>query len=339
MTKPAQTPQDLAQAYGLVYYTDDNPGIRRRRCGRGFTYVDPKGARITDPAERQRLAAMAVPPAYDDVWMAPTEACHLWATGIDEAGRKQYRYNPIWTDATSEAKFDTLARVVDHLPRLRRWIAARLKGDPKDKDTQVAAALAFIDRAALRPGHETYAETNQSYGAVTLEDRHVTVEGDRIDLSFRGKGGVRVTETLHGSQLASAVADMADAPGARLFTYEGPSGTPHVLRPAHLTDTLQTVTDGQLTPKTLRTWHGSLAAFSALRDGTADTVTGLCEQAAARLHNTPAVARASYIHPRILDAATDRAARDRLAALSDDGPSGLRKHEAAMARLFQANLR
>lgn len=337
MRKLDETPDERAQAHGLLYYADDQPGILRRRCGRGFTYLAADGTRITDKSERARLAAMAVPPAYDNVWMAPFDSCHLWATGIDDAGRKQYLYNPVWTQAQSEAKFDALVDVMDVLPVLRRWIASRLKGPATCKQTQIAVALALVDRAALRPGNDAYVDENRSYGATTLEARHVTVDGDRIALSFRGKGGTRIQQTLFGAQLARTFSALLERPGSRLFSYETDADSGLNLRPEHLNETLRDVTGADITAKDLRTWQGSLAAFSALRRGDAVDAPQVAEEAAERLQNTPAVARASYVHPKILETADNPDLQAGVRRLPDQGTAGLRRHEAALGHFLRAD--
>lgn len=323
---------DSAASAELVHYSDDNPGISRRRCGRGFTYLAPDGARITDPAERARLAAIAVPPAYRDVWMAPFPQAHLWATGRDEAGRKQYLYNPAWTARRAETKFDRLARFAGHLPALRRWIARHLGGDASAHDTQVAAALALIDRAALRPGDPAYARENRTHGALTLEERHVRIDGHTVTLRFRGKGGTVVEARLHGAQLARTLDEAMDLPGRHLFGFVRGDGRTGALQTQHLTEVLREIAGEATTPKVLRTWHGTLAAFLVARasTGSPPRIADVAGAAAGRLGNTPAIAQASYVHPGVLATATDADALDRARKLPDDGPDELRQGEAAL---------
>lgn len=313
---------------GLIYYPDSNPGISRVRRGRGFSYIAPDGSRIADQEERARLAALAVPPAYVDVWMAPLPNAHLLATGRDARGRKQYRYHPKWTEARDKTKFDRLADVGAALPRLRRWITERLTGPPGDRDTAVAAVLALMDRGALRPGDPSYTEQNGSYGALTLEDRHLKIDGPRIVLRYKAKGGAKIRKVLTGARLAKVLHASADLPGPRLFEFEGPDDTRVPVRSEHVSDVLGTVSDGAITPKSLRTWAGTLAAFRVARSvGPSVTISAMAEAAAERLHNTPTVARNSYIHPAVIDIAqTETDVRN----LKDRGQSGLRQGEAAL---------
>lgn len=320
-------------AGGLIYYPDSNPGITRRRRGRGFSYTAPDGTAIACRAERARLAALAIPPAYDDVWIAPMPNAHLLATGRDARRRKQYRYHPDWAEARAQTKFDRLADVGRALPALRRWITRALAGDIGSQDTAIAAALALIDRAALRPGDPVYTASNGSHGALTLEGRHLTRDGARITLNYTAKGGKEVTKSLTGARLARVLHRCADLPGSRLFDVPGPNG-PVPLRSDHIQEVLTDLGGDAITPKSLRTWAGTLAAFDCARASapTLPTIASLADAAAARLHNTATVARNSYIHPDVIATAEDADALHRAARASDDGPSELRQGEAALLR-------
>ncbi|WP_299616330.1 DNA topoisomerase IB [uncultured Tateyamaria sp.] len=318
----------------LVYYPDSNPGIARRPHGRGFSYFASDGTRIADRWERDRLASLAVPPAYRDVWMAPIPNAHLLATGRDDQGRKQYRYHPDWTAMRDVTKFDTLAQIGTALPRLRRWITQNLKGEPGAQHTAIAAALALIDRGALRPGNLAYTAANGTFGALTLEEQHLDAEGANIVLRYTAKGGKKVEKHLTGARLARVLHKSADLPGPRLFDYQTADGSFVPLRAEHLQDALSQITDTDMTPKTLRTWIGTLAAFSAARDKGPDVqIIDMTTAASDRLHNTPAIARTSYIHPDVIALAETGAAEAQ--KLSDDGPSELRQNEAALLRFLE----
>lgn len=317
----------------LIYYPDSNPGIRRQRRGRGYSYLTPDGGRITDPAERARLTALAVPPAYIDVWMAPMPDAHLLATGRDARGRKQYRYHPDWTAARDQKKFDHLADVGHALPGLRRWIATNLRGRPGTRDTAVAAVLALIDRGAMRPGDLSYTAQNGSHGALTLEDRHLDTDGAQITLRYVAKGGAQVQKDLTGARLAQVLHRSADLPGPRLFDFRAGDGRMVPLRVEHLAETLRSIAGADVTPKSLRTWAGSHAAFEVARAAPNDvTITRMIDAAADRLHNTPKIARQNYVHPDVIALADGGATQ--AAALPDDGPAELRQGEAALLRLL-----
>lgn len=321
----------------LVYYPDDRPGVMRRRHGRGFTYLAPDGTRIDCPVQRRRFRALAVPPAYRDVWISPLENGHLQATGRDARARKQYRYHEEWAARRAARKFDRLGALGPRLPALRRWIASRLTGEAGDKDTAVAAALALIDRASLRPGNPEYASDNGSHGATTLEGGHAIFSEGSVHLDFPGKGGKRIAVSLHGRALQRTLQQSDDLPGAELITWLDDADTPRAVRSEHLNAVLADICGEGVTPKTLRTWNGSLAAFRVASDPDAVTVTAMCEAAAAELHNTPAVARSSYIHPSVLELAhlPDDARRNRLAGLRPAMLDGLRSGEDRLIALLE----
>ncbi|MEQ8406306.1 MAG: hypothetical protein RKE49_14515 [Oceanicaulis sp.] len=319
----------------LIYYPDDRPGVTRRKCGRGFTFFDPDGARITDGAERARLKALAVPPAYEQVWMSPIPNGHLQATGRDAKRRKQYRYHPDWTAAQAATKYDRLADFAGALPSLRRWIADRLKGEVGARDTAIAAALALIDRGAMRAGTPEYAEENESYGATTLREAHVAVNGASIRLDYTAKGGRAVTRRLRGARLAEVLEESADLPGAELLTWLDDGDTAHRVRSEALNQVLESVCGDGVTAKTLRTWHGTHAAYLAALETRPATIKAMSEAASERLQNTPAIARASYIHPRVV--ALSEKSPDFLDDLLTNlraAPDGLRRGEAELGTVL-----
>ena len=290
-------------AEALVYFPDTQPGYGRRRCGRGFTYIDLDGATLRDVTTRAQLKALAVPPAYTDVWYCPDPLGHLQATGRDAKGRKQYIYHPSWTEAQAEAKFDGLADFGACLPRLRRRLQRDLAAEPGTRDYALAAAVTLIDRTAIRLGSPQYAEENGSYGALTLREKHIDVAGSEIELRYDAKGGQKVQQTMKDAKLASILEDMTDLPGRTVLTWVDDAGA------------VQTLTSGALntyiadaagiegaTAKSFRTWIGSCAAFAVACAGPA-TITQMATAAADVLHNTPTIARNSYIHPAIIDLA------------------------------------
>ncbi len=324
---------DIPKGCDLVYYPDSEPGIRRRRAGRGFSYTAADGTRIEDKAERARLAALAVPPAYTDVWISPMLKGHLQATGFDDRARKQYRYHADWTLHHANRKFDTLAGFAETLPRLRRWIESHLRGEAGDFDTALAATLALIDRASLRVGNAVYAADNGSYGATTLLSDHARITGASISLRYTGKGGVQIEKDFHAPRLAEVLHASQDLPGAEIVTWLDADGDSHAIRSEHINTILHKLCGPDVTAKTIRTWNGTHAAFCTALSAERLTIKAMSDAAASRLDNTPTVARNSYIHPAVIALAEidndDRAALiDRLA--SQTGPAGLRKGEAAL---------
>ena len=208
----------------LVYYTDAQPGITRLRRGRGFTYRAPDGTTIARGPERARLEALAVPPAYEDVWMCPLPNGHLQATGIDARHRKQYRYHAEWSAHQSETKFASLAEFGHLLPRLRRRVLKDLEEEAGDRIFALASAVALIDRTSIRVGNPDYTEANGTYGALTLRRKHVKLESDTIQLRYTAKGGKKVRRQMKDRTLARVLEKTADLPGAELLTWVDDGG-------------------------------------------------------------------------------------------------------------------
>lgn len=182
-------PKRAARAAGLRYVTDGRPGIRRRRCGSGFVYRDPDGERVTDAETLRRIRALAIPPAYRDVWICPLANGHLQATGFDEAGRKQYRYHQQWRECRALHNFDRLPQFTQRLPALRRRVSRDLKQKRLDHRLVVACAVRLLDETLIRIGNQEYYETNGSHGLTTLRDRHIRFERGAAQLRFVGKSG------------------------------------------------------------------------------------------------------------------------------------------------------
>lgn len=320
----------------LIFYPDSRPGIRRERRGRGFSYLAPDGTRIDAAAERARIAALTVPPAYDDVWICPRDDGHLQATGRDARARKQYRYHPEWRAFRETRKYDQLASFGDSLPALRRHIRRTLRqAEPGDQSFAIAAILALIDRASLRIGSPGYAKENRTFGATTLRHRHLTLDDDGIKLAYRAKGGQLVRKTLKDATLNRTLARLDDLPGPELATWIDEEGTARSVTAGEVNAFLsdRSGTEG-LTAKTFRTWNGSAAALEvALKEETL-TIKAMTEAAAERLANTPAIARKSYIHPQVI-ALTDTPWETRRALLKAPAERGLRQAEAALLRLLE----
>lgn len=319
----------------IIYYPDTDPGISRRRRGRGFSFIAPDGTTIDNPLERARLKALAVTPAYEDAWLSPKPNGHLLFSGRDAKQRKQYRYHPDWVAERDRAKYDNQMQLFEALPGLRRWISSKLATDVVSRELMVAAALALIDRAALRPGSKIYAEQNGSFGATTLRDRHVSIDGTICALRFTAKGGLPVQAVLHGKRLSETLHALADLPGPELFSV--PSiGT---LRSEDLQEHLQKLCGPDISPKDLRTWQGTLAAFRVARAVSHHklTISKMARAAAKKLHNTPTIARSSYIHPDVIGLAQDVPLRDfeRMQQLRDDGPAELRQDEQALGTFLE----
>lgn len=319
---------------GLTYYPDSRPGIRRLRRGRGFSYRAPDDTTIADADERKRIEALAIPPAYENVWICPKVNGHLQATGLDARARKQYRYHPDWSEYRASRKYDDLATFGEGLPRLRRRIRAGLKGDPGTMEFAVAALLRLLDRAALRIGTANYAETNGTYGATTLTRRHLRLSDDEIRLSYVGKGNRRIRRQVKDRGLHRALERLGDLPGARLFTWIDDNGTVRDVTSDAVNATLTDIFDTEgITAKTFRTWAGSEAAIVTALSDDSPSIKSLAEAASARLFNTPTIARTSYIHPSVIALTEDEPARRQLAGDVPDLPE-MRWGERALMKLL-----
>ncbi|MCA0939040.1 DNA topoisomerase IB [Yangia mangrovi] len=318
----------------LIYYPDSQPGILRRRCGRGFSYIAPDGTRIDAAEERARIRALAVPPAYEQVWICPRANGHLQATGRDARDRKQYRYHPDWTAFRSERKYGHLAEFGAALPGLRRSILTQLRArDPGDREFALAATLALLDRAGLRVGNADYALENGSYGATTLRGTHLRLDGGTLHLRFPGKGGKRIHKQLKDRTLQRALTTLGDLPGKELIAWLDEDGQPHGLRSDEVNRWLAERTGNPaLTAKTFRTWNGSVAALEAARTAEKVSIKAMAEAAAERLANTPTVARSSYIHPAVI--ALAETGLPKLLERAPDRP-GLRRAEAQLLALLE----
>lgn len=277
-----------------------------------FRYVDSTGRRITDPAKLERIERLAIPPAWKAVSISPRASAKVQATGVDSAGRKQYLYHPVYRAAQEDAKYDRLVRFAEKLPELRATMAEHLDKDDLDRERVSAIALRLIDLGWFRVGSERYARESRTYGITTLTKRHVAVRGHRVTLSFRGKQRIQVRSTLVDEELAAAMKELLALRGARVFTYEWEGGL-YNLTSKRLNDYVKIYLGSEFTAKDFRTWGGTLTAAVAFaerarRDGFPETpteskrsVSAVMRKVGVELGNTPAVARASYVSPAVIE--------------------------------------
>lgn len=320
---------------GLTYVNDTEPGIRRERRGKGFSYRLPDGGLLVEDDHHTRISGLGLPPAYENVWICLDASGHLQATGYDSRGRKQYRYHTDWQNFRSERKFDQLAQFGEALPRIRSRAARDLSHGLDKSEAVIAALVALMDMTHLRVGNRAYAKENRTYGATTLLKRHMVLSGDGILLKFTAKGGKRVQHTLKHPRLQRILEDVADLPGRQLFSFPDEHGTPRPIDSGRLNAYLAKAAGFPVTAKTFRTWGGSLAAFMSAwntmaEDGHRPKIKALCNAASEALHNTPAVCRTSYIHPQILGLAEDVSPLEKIMnakTLPTDGRRGLRMNE------------
>jgi DNA topoisomerase I len=284
-------------------------GWRRKGSKGRFRYVDSRGDPITDPAKLARIEALVIPPAWRDVWISPRPGANLQATGVDAAGRRQYLYHPEYRARQEQAKYDKLIRFAERLPDLRAAMAEHMDRDALDRERICAVAIRLINIGWFRVGSERYARESRTYGITTLTKRHVTVRGSRIGFHFRGKHKVWVRTVIADAELAGVIRDLLALPGGRrLFRYEW-EGELFNLTGARVNEYVGTYLGDDFTAKDFRTWGGTLLAAIALAErGTAETetqakkaVVAVCRAVADRLGNTPAVCRASYISPAVIE--------------------------------------
>jgi DNA topoisomerase IB len=301
--------QAHAKAAGLIYVCDTDKGFTRCKRGKAFHYLDVDGVRVTDEEVLQRIRSLAIPPAYTKVWICPSARGHLQATGRDARARKQYRYHPKWRNVRDQGKFERMLEFGAALPRLRRRLGKdlALPGLPRDK--VLALVVSLLEETMIRVGNDTYAKQNNSYGLTTLRSRHVAVHKGRIEFHFRGKSGLWRDIELDDRRLVKAIRRVQELPGQRLFQYLDDDGHQQPVDSGMVNDYLREVTGGEFTAKDFRTWGGTVNAVAVLA-GTAlpekggeraikAALAGAVKEVAAVLGNTPAVCRASYIHPEI----------------------------------------
>jgi len=301
-----------AKSAGLIYVTDRAPGIRRRRRGRGFTYVDRRGRVIRNRAELDRLAGLAIPPAWKDVWICENARGHLQACGRDARGRKQYRYHAGWRQFRDEVKYDEMLAFAMGLPVLRRRIARDLSAPGLPRRKVIAAVVQLLEKTLIRVGNDEYARDNNSFGLTTMRNKHVRVWKSTLRFRFKGKGGKSHDIAFNDVRLARIVQRCQDLPGHELFGYVDDNGQVQDIGSADVNDYLREVTGQDFTAKSFRTWAATVLAACALQelpDGRSNAhakrnISKAVEAVAGVLGNTPTICRKSYIHPAMIDAYT-----------------------------------
>lgn len=305
---------DELKESGLIYLTDSQPGIYRKGKPGKFYYVDKDGKRISDGAQLDRIKALVLPPAWADVWIAPKKKAHLQATGIDAAGRKQYRYHNEWTSRRSDSKYFRLLEFGKVLPQARKRIAKDLRRKELDEQKVLAICVQLMQKTLIRIGNESYKQLYGSYGLSTLKDKHVKINGNKMRLSFVGKKGVKHDVVLNDKTLAKLVKKCRDIPGQDLFQFYK-NGTEH--RPidsGRINNYIKEITGSDFTAKDFRTWGGTLEALRQLAICECNVedmkpkkklIVEVLDCVASKLGNTRAVCKSSYVYPLLLQAFED----------------------------------
>ena len=337
-----RTPEADARAAGLRYVTDREPGISRRRRGRGFSYHRPDGSLVDDAETRERIDGLAIPPAYAEVWICPLPEGHLQATGRDDRRRKQYRYHPLWERHRSRQKYDRMVPFGEALPDLRERVEADLRRRALDRRKVSALAVALLDETLARVGNAAYAEAHGHYGLTTLRDKHAEIDGAALRLSYTGKSGKEQTLEVRDPRLARLVKACRDIPGYDLFQYETDGGKA-TLASGDVNEYLREAA-GDFTAKDFRTWGGTVHAARALGDVAAPEAERERQAAEAEairtvaeaLGNTPAVTRSHYVHPDVLEAFRAGALQERMRVRNPGNtPAGLAPPEAVVLDLLR----
>jgi DNA topoisomerase-1 len=291
----------------LTFLDDSTPGITRRRRGGAWAYFTPEGAPIRDEAEVARLNRIALPPAYRDAWYAPRGDAHLLAVGIDARGRKQYRYHPDYRQEREARKFELCASFGRALPKLRQRVGEDLAARRLTRERALASVLVLLDTGEIRIGNECYVRANKSYGATTLRNRHVRIEGGRLRLRFRGKSGRLREIACSDTALVRCVRRMQDLPGQRLFQYVDADGSVVPVESGEVNAYLRETMGEEFTARNFRTWTASALAFGLLVENPDIALKTMLEAVSDRLGNTPAIVRKSYVHPAVIGAARGEA--------------------------------
>jgi DNA topoisomerase IB len=302
-----------AVAAGLVYVSDNEPGIRRLRHSNGFRYVGPDKNALTDKSELERIAKLAIPPAYTDVWICLHAQGHLQATGLDARQRKQYRYHPCWRVVRDNIKFDRMAEFGEALPRLRQHLQRDLRRRGLPREKVLAAIVCLLDTTRVRIGNLSYARDNHSFGLTTLRKRHLSAVGERHALlKFRGKGGVEHEVKIDDRRIVKILRDCQQLRGRHLFQYLDDDGKRHSVGSEQVNSYLHETMGAEFTAKDFRTWGATLRAFELMLDtplperrskrALKACIVSATRKVADELRNTPAVCRKSYINPLIFSA-------------------------------------
>jgi len=322
-----------AKDAGLIYVTAASAGYSRRRAGKGFCYRDCDGKPVRDKATLARIRALAIPPAWTDVWICASPSGHLQATGRDARGRKQHRYHARFREARDAVKFDRLTAFAKALPTLRAQIDRDMRKQGLPRAKVLATIAHLLDTTLIRVGNDEYAKANKSYGLTTLKDQHAQVNGDTLRFVFTGKSGKSWRLTVKNRRVAKVVKAAQDLPGQRLFQYLDENGLPQSVTSTDVNAYLRDISGSDITAKDFRTWGGTvLAAAELARLGDFDTQTlakanvkAAIETVSASLGNTPTICRKCYVHPLVLETYLDGAFK-----LPRSKRQGLSAHESAV---------
>ncbi len=324
---------------GLIYSNDAEPGISRFKSDGSFRYEHPDGRPVKDEKTLERIRSLAIPPAYERVWICSDPNGHLQATGIDAKRRKQYRYHPRFREVREASKFAKLLEFAEMLPVIRERVKADLGKQGMPREKALAAVVYLLERSLIRVGNEEYARSNKHYGLTTMLNNHARVEGSHVKFKFVGKSGIKHEIDVNDRRLARIVAKTQELPGQELFNYLDENGVCRDVTSSDVNAYLKEITGGEFTAKDFRTWAATVAALVELsarqapasKKGGSMAVTEVMRNVSSKLGNTPAVCRKCYVHPTVVQAYLDGRLQELMAKCAEKTDC----EEAAVAMLLK----
>jgi DNA topoisomerase-1 len=308
LEKIGRDPKITAKAVGLRYVSDSTPGYTRKKAGKGWSYYDTEGKLVKDKELIQRFNKLVIPPAYTKVWISPYDNGHLQFTGTDAAGRKQYRYHAYWNQIRNQSKYHRLQTFAAHLPAIRKQVDEDLARSKLDHEKVVALVVRLMELTSIRVGNESYKKLYGSFGLTTLMDKHVKIEGSKLNFQFKGKKGVMHNIALQSKKLARLVKQCRDIPGKELFQYYNDEGGHCTIGSGDINTYLKNITGEDFTAKDFRTWAGSVSALYAFKEAGEFTsisdckkkIVSVLDEVAINLGNTRTVCKKYYVHPTVI---------------------------------------
>ncbi len=306
---PPESALAAARAASLVHVSDTEPGLRRKRSGKGFRYVDTEGKRVSDPGIIARINTLVIPPAWDDVWICADPDGQIQVTGRDQRGRKQYRYHPRWSASREDVKYSSLVAFAQALPALRQRIDHDLRKRGLPRERVLASVVWLLDNTMIRVGNAVYARENKSFGLTTLRSRHVAVEGAQLRFAFKGKSGKEWRIKLVDRRMAKVMRSIQDLPGQHLFQFIDEEGERRRIGSQDVNAYLREASGADFSSKHFRTWGGTVRALTLFADtplpdtkaATARAMNAIIAAVASHLGNTRSVCRKCYIHPQVME--------------------------------------
>ncbi|TWR31634.1 DNA topoisomerase IB [Mucilaginibacter pallidiroseus] len=308
LEKIGRDPKVTAKAVGLRYVSDTTPGYTRKKSGKGWSYYDDEGRLVKDKELVNRFNKLVIPPAYTNVWISPYDNGHLQFTGVDAAGRKQYRYHTHWNQIRNQSKYHRLQTFAAHLPAIREQVDKDLARRNLDFLKVVALVVRLMELTSIRVGNESYKKLYGSFGLTTLMDKHVKIDGSKINFEFKGKKGVMHKIALQSKKLAKLVKQCRDIPGKELFQFYNDDNERCTIGSGDINNYLKEITGEDFTAKDFRTWAGSVSALYAFKEAgefanlteCRKKIVSVLDEVAINLGNTRTVCKKYYVHPTVI---------------------------------------